>query len=263
LPDDPFSIAARAYSRARLATLEGDLVAAEELYREAAAGFACGDRPVMRTICLGMLADFDERSGRYGSAVDELEEAVRLSDALGLRGFNGSLLSRLAWVLLQAGDIGRAEVMSRRALDQGRRLRNTQVLFLALTGTAVLHRHRGRNAEAATAATEAVGFYRSGWPRRFRNRIDPELEILTAAAACCAVLGIIAVQDGDGDKGAQLLGHADRLRSDGHAPVPALQGDEIDRAREAATALLGHDGFVAAFEQGRRLELDELVAFRA
>jgi predicted ATPase len=263
LPDEPFAIAARAYSRARLGTLDGDLAVAEQHYREAAAGFACGDRPVMRTICLGMLADFDERSRRYGSAVEELEEAVRLSDALGLRGFNGSLLSRLAWVLLQVGDIGRAEVMSGRALDQGRRLRNTQVLFLALTGMALLHRHRGDNGEAATAATEAVEYYRSGWPRRFRNRIDPELEILTAAAACCTVLGVIAVEEGDPTRGAQLLGHAERLRGDGGAPVPALQRRDIDRAGVAATVTLGRDGFLAAFEHGQRSGLEELLSFRA
>jgi tetratricopeptide (TPR) repeat protein len=259
LPDDPFTFAARAYSRARLGTLDGDLVVAEQHYREAAAGFAEGDRPVMRTICLGMLADFDERAGRYGPAVDELEEAVRLSDSLGLRGFNGSLLSRLAWVLLQNADVERAEVMARRALDQGRRLRSTQVLFLALTASAVLHRRRGQDDQAASAATEAVGLYLAGWPRRFRNRIDPELEILTAVAACCAVLGMLAVEEGDGAHGAQLLGHANHLRGDGGGPVPAFQHDDISRAQESATALLGRDGFAAAFDQGERLDLGELL----
>jgi hypothetical protein len=153
--------------------------------------------------------------------------------------------------------------MSGRALDQGRRLRNTQVLFLALTGMALLHRHRGDNGEAATAATEAVEYYRSGWPRRFRNRIDPELEILTAAAACCTVLGVIAVEEGDPTRGAQLLGHAERLRGDGGAPVPALQRRDIDRAGVAATVTLGRDGFLAAFEHGQRSGLEELLSFRA
>jgi hypothetical protein len=163
-------------------------------------------------------------------------------------------------VLLQSADIERAEVMAGRALDQGRRLRSTQVLFLALTASAVLHRRRGRDGQAASAATEAVGLYRQGWPRRFRNRIDPELEVVTAVAACCALLGMLAVEEGDPVHGAQLLGHADRLRGGRGAPVPAFQHDDIGRAQHSATAVLGQDAYAAAFEQGQRLDLGELLA---
>jgi predicted ATPase/DNA-binding SARP family transcriptional activator len=261
LPDEPFSLAARAYSRAKLATMDGDLVAAEAHFREATAGFASGDRPVMRTICLGMLADFDERAGRYEAAADRLEEAVGLCEALGLRGFNGSLLARLAWQLLQSGDVARAEVMSARSLELGRRLRHLPVLYLALTGSAVLHRHHGRNGDAAAAATEALGLRHTGWPRRFGNRIDPSLEILTAAAACCVVLGVVAVEAGEAVRGARLLGHAARLRGDAGVCVPALQGDDIDRARDVATSLLGHDGLTTAWDRGRQMDVDELVVF--
>ena len=79
LPDEPFAIAARAYSLAKLALLDRDLVAAEQHYRDASAGFTIGDRPVMKAICLGMLADFDERRRRYVSALEELEEAITLN----------------------------------------------------------------------------------------------------------------------------------------------------------------------------------------
>jgi predicted ATPase len=261
LPDEPFALAARAYSLAILGVLDGDLVAAEQHYREAAAGFAGGGRPVMRAICLGLLADFDERAGRYASAIEELEEAVQLSAAVGLRGFSGSLLSRLAWVLLQAGDATRAEIMTERALDIGRRLRSASVLFLALTGSALVHRHHRRDGDAAAAATEALELYRADGPRVFGNRIDPDFEIRACAAVCCAVLGILAVGTGDGVRGARLLGHADRLRGDVGAPVPAFQHDDIDQARDAAIALVGHDAFVAAFELGHRSDLGELVAF--
>jgi predicted ATPase len=259
LPDDRFTIAVRAYSRAVLGVLDRDLVAAEQHYREAASGFADGARPVMRIVCLGMVADFDERAGRLTAAIDELEEAVELTDALGLRSFTGSVLSRLAWVLLQDGNVVRAEIMNRRALEVGRRLRSPSVLFLALTGAALVHRHHGRNTDAVAAATEALEIYCTGWPRRFGNRIDPELEIRSAAAVCCAILGIIAADDGDGTRAAQLLGHAERLRGDAAAPVTALQHAEIDSARDTAIGLLGSDGFAAAFEQGRQLDIGELL----
>ena len=67
LPDEPFVIAARAYSRAKLAGLDGDLEQSERYYREAADGFAQIDRPMMLAMCLGMVADFDERTRRLPS----------------------------------------------------------------------------------------------------------------------------------------------------------------------------------------------------
>ena len=133
------------------------------------------------------------------------------------------------------------------------------MLFLALTGAALVHRHHGRNTDAVAAATEALEIYRTGWPRRFGNRIDPELETRSAAAVCCAILGIVAADDGDGTRAAQLLGHAERLRGDAAAPVTALQHAEIDSARDTAIGLLGSDGFAAAFEQGRQLDIGELL----
>jgi hypothetical protein len=138
-------------------------------------------------------------------------------------------------------------------------LRSVPVLFLALTGAALLHRHHHRNTEAVENATEALELYRVGWPRRFGNRIDPELETRSAAAVCCAVLGIIASEAGDGARAAQLLGQADRLRGDVGAPVTALQHDEIEGARAAAVVVLGTEGFDVAFELGRQSDLAALL----
>jgi tetratricopeptide (TPR) repeat protein len=263
LPDEPFVLAARAYSRAILAILDGDLVEAEHHYREAAGGFSRRDRPVLRTICLGMLADFDERAFNYASAIEELEEAVELSDALQLKGFSGALLSRLAWVLLLDGNVERAEIMTERSLDLGRRLRNAPVVFVALTSSALVHRHHGRNGDAAAAASEALELYQAGGPRRFGNRIDPEFDLLAGASACCAVLAVLAADEGKGDQAAQLLGCAERLSVAAGAPMLELLQGDIERARDAAMALLGHDAFVAAFEQGRRGELGKLVGVSA
>ncbi len=261
LPDDPFLIAARAYSQAKLGMLDGDLAHAERCYREAADGFSRIDRPVMRSMCLGMVADFDERNGDYRAAIMGLEEAVETNNALGLRGFMGALLARLGWALLQDGNTGRAELMYQRAEGLARRLNNAPVVFLALTGLAALHRLDGRNGDAATAGIEALELYLVGGPRRLANRVDPRADVLTAAAVCCAVLGNVAAEGGRGEQAAQLLGHAEHLRNDAGAPVPTFQRDDLDRARDAAVTLVGHDEFLAAFERGRRGQLGDDVAF--
>ncbi|MEY2400781.1 MAG: hypothetical protein QOJ08_892, partial [Ilumatobacteraceae bacterium] len=263
VPEDPFVIAVRAYSRAKLGGLDGDLAQSERYYREAAAGFAQIDRPMMRAMCLGMVADFEERRGSYQDAINNLDEAVATNDALGLRGFNGSLLARLGWALLQDGDTVRAEVAYNRALDLARRLSNTPVAFLALTGRAVLHRLDGRIESAAEAAHEALDLYLAGEPRRLANRVDPRADLLGGAAVCCTELAILAVEAGDAERSARLLGHADRLRSDVGVPVPKFQCSDLDRAREAASALLGPEAFEAAFDLGKHGQLGQDVAFKA
>ena len=261
-PDDPFVVAARAYSRAKISGLDGDLVASERHYREAAYGFSQIDRPMMHAMCLGIVADFDERCGDYRAAIDKLDDAIATNDSLGLRGFNGSLLARLGWALLQHGDHGRAEVAYERALNVARRLSNIPVIVLALTGRAVVHRFDGRYATASEAATEALELYLAGQPRRLANRVDPRADLLGGAAVCCTELGILAVADGDAEHAARLFGQAQRLRSDVGVDVPMFELVELDQAIDAACGMLGPDAFRAAFDFGQQGQLGENVTFR-
>ena len=60
----------------------------------------------------------------------------------------------------------------------------------------------------------------------------------------------------------RLLGHADRLRNDAASPVPVFQRDGLDRAFEAASALLGPDAVQAAFDVGQQGRLGHDVTFR-
>jgi predicted ATPase len=234
-PDDDFVVGARAYSEAVLAMLDEDHVAAERHYRSAADGFRLSDRPVMLAMTLGILADFDERHGRYEVAVGELEEAIQLAEEVGMRGFVGSLYSRLAWSLLEEGDVARAEVMIQHALDAGRRLRSPHILFLANAGWALLHRVQGRNRDAAIAARDALLIHETEGVSRMRNRIDPDFEIASVLAVCHTVLAVVAIEEGDPERGAERLAEADRLRSSVGAQVPKFQVSDIERARGASS----------------------------
>ncbi|MFL6205964.1 MAG: BTAD domain-containing putative transcriptional regulator [Acidimicrobiales bacterium] len=253
--DDTFSAAAVAYARGKLAVLDGDLAEAEIHYRAAAEGFSKIDRPVERSISLGMVADFDEHAGDYASAITVLDAAIAMNDELGTRGFVGSLLVRLGWALLHEGHVERAYVTYRRALEDARRVRNTPVLFLAHTGTGVVHRLRGDDDRAAAAATHALGLHAAGGPRRFRNRIDRQMDVLDGAAACCSVLAVIAAEAGDAPRAARLLGRAERLRDDAGNPVPPFQQRDVERAQELTRAVLGRDVFEAELAAGRHGDL--------
>ena len=238
-PDEPFAAAARVYSEAKLAILDGDLDAAERHYRAATAGFAALDRPVMTSMCLGIVADFDERAGDYRAAVATLEAAIETNAAL-IGGFTGSLHARLGWVLLLDGQMERSEVVYGRALESARRVLHTMVLFQALAGLAALHRLHGRNDDAATAAIEALEHYRVGDFRRFRNRIDPTWDLLTAAAVARTVLAAVAAERGEPAEAAAHLAEAEQLRAAAGVEVPWFQQADVEMVRR----LLGDDAAV-------------------
>jgi predicted ATPase len=250
--DDPFVLARRAYQLGKLAVLDGDLRQAEEHYREAADRFGVIDRPMMHAMCLDVVADFDERSGNYAAAIKKLEEAIKTNESMGLRGLTGAMQVRLGWDMLNEGDAGGAQLTYEHALDVARRLRHTQNVFFALSGLAALHLLEGRERAAREAATEALDIHLARGHRRFGNRIDPEAEIQRAAAACCTVLGLLAAKNGQMEHAAQLLGHAERLCNDAGLAMNVFPSGEVDRARDAAVAVLGVDGFARAFEQGQR-----------
>ena len=186
----------------------------------------------MNSMCLGMIADFDERAGDFPGAIKALEAAIETNQTL-LGGFTGSLLSRLGWVLLEDGQTARAESVYQQALASGRRVQHAMVVFLSLAGVAALDRIHGRNREAVAAATEALEIFEAGGPRRFQNRVDTAADLGAAAAVCCVVLAAVAAEGGEPDRAATLLARAEQLRVEAGAEVPWFQRDDVDRLRAA------------------------------
>ena len=239
-PDGAHEVAARTYSLAKLAMIDGDLEAAERHYRAATDGFVRLDRPVQNSICLGMVADFDERAGDYPAAIKRLEAAIETNESL-LGGFTGSLQAHLGWVLLHDGQRARAETVFEGALDSARRVRHTLVLFQAQAGLAAVHRLAGRHAAAEAAASEALELYRADEFRRFRNRVDPTSDLKAAAAVCCEVLAAMCAERDEPERAAALLAEGDRLRAESGVELPPFLHDDVGRARVAAYAALGSE----------------------
>jgi predicted ATPase/DNA-binding SARP family transcriptional activator len=259
LPDDPFVLAGRSFSKAKLAALEGDLALAEACYRDAAARFAPIERPVMLAMTLSLVADFDDRAGDHGAAGRALGRAVGLGDEHGLRGFTGTQLARLGWALLNDGDLDQARAVYDRTVDTARRLRNEPVLFLALTGIAALDRLAGHDDAAAASAREALALHVDAGPRRLANRVDPAREVLGSAAACCTVLAGVAIDDGDVERGALLLAHAERLRDDAGLDVPSFQRGDVDSAEARLRDALDDQRRALAREAGRSGRLGQTI----
>jgi predicted ATPase/DNA-binding SARP family transcriptional activator len=111
-------------------------------------------------------------------------------------------------------------------------------------------------AEARGDAAHAIEHHRAAFEQACtvpHPRAAPlALEGLAAAAALA----------GDGEWAAQLLGCGDRMRSErGSVRAPSEQID-VDRARDAATTLLGRHAFGAALEQGRQSSVEAVVTLR-
>ena len=188
----------------------------------------------MNSMCLGMVADFDERAGDFPAAINALEAAIATNEEL-LGGFTGALLARLGWVLLQDGQLARARgcLPARARLGapgatHHRRSSAPSPASPRCTGST------GATRDAAAAADEAMEIYRAGGPRRFRNRVDHVADLHTAAAVCCVVLAAIAAEDDEPERAATLLGQAERLCADAGVEVPAFQHDDAERARDTA-----------------------------
>ena len=193
-PDGAFEVPARSYSLAKLAMIDGDLEAAERHYRAATEGFGRLDRPVMNSMCLGMVADFDERAGDYPAAIKRLEAAIETNESL-LGGFTGSLQAHLGWVLLHDGQRARAETVFEGALDSARRVRH-------IDGVVPGPGRAGRDPSAPRTSRRGrtpppprrSELYRAGGFRRFRNRVDPTSDLKAAAAVCCEVLAAMCAE---------------------------------------------------------------------
>ena len=124
LPDDPFVIAARAYSRAKLAVLDGDLAAGRAqlprrrrgLLPDRSAGDAarCAWAWSPTSTSAPATTAAASRTLRGGDRDQRRARAARASRARSL--------ARLGWALLQDGDLVGAEATYERALDVARRL---------------------------------------------------------------------------------------------------------------------------------------------
>ncbi len=242
--------------------LDGDLDGSRAHYRAATEGFARIDRPVMNSMCLGMVADFDERAGDYAAADHDAGGGDRDQRRRLLGGFTGSLLARLGWVLLHDGRAGsgrdglpaRARRGPPRAQHAGD-VPRPRPGWPSCTGSTVATTPRSR---LATEAARALPGRRA--PPVPEPHRPPARPAGAGAAVCCAVLGVLAAEAGrrgaSGDACSGTPSDSAARPARRRAGVPARRRRPGSRRGEAA---LGRDAFLAAFELGRRGELDEVA----
>ncbi|GAB3870560.1 BTAD domain-containing putative transcriptional regulator [Kibdelosporangium lantanae] len=284
---DQWGVAAALDDRATQWTARGDFESAERDAAESAALFeALGERwgQLQSSFTLGMLA---QTSGDYARAAELHREGLRVAEELGLWTEVSYQLSWLGRTAMGAGDYARAWDLHSRAMRLGAEQGFKPAEMYAETGlglgarregkvdvaekhlTRVLDWHRAVGFEAGSSlilaelgfVAEARGDVAEAWRWQLAGfRVAWENESPRAVAlALEGLAGAAALSESFVDA-ARLLGAAARTRESVGRPLPTSQRGDVDRIAGAARKALGTKGYAEAFEQGRTIHVEELVA---
>lgn len=199
-------------------------------------------------ISLNNLGNVLRMLGEPAAARAALEESLKIRRELGDRAGISSSLNNLAMALSDQGDYGLARELYEEALQIARELGDRRGIAHAL----------GNQAEIAYDLEEyaaALSLYRQTLDV-FEELGDPWgiAGVLEGTAGSAAGLGL-------GLPAGRLLGAAARLREEIGAVIPPPEQARYQRqTRDARQALKDEAAFRAAWEEGRRLALDEAVA---
>jgi tetratricopeptide (TPR) repeat protein len=237
-------------------------------------------------------AESHERKGRFDLAGADYQAAIEIAERLGARAQGEVLKARLGSALLEAGESERGERMLREVIAGQEGASNEAMPFarLALAGWLCL---AGRTAEAreqirllreqfkiahfiifdafilgGEAFVEAADGRHDACLAKVRLALERAEDPLSQTIAphmraMYLHLAAVALAGADGGSrardGARCLAAGDALLPDSHAPT-TVERETHARATKALRALLGDDGFEAAYAEGGGLSPGEAAA---
>ncbi|MGH2613966.1 MAG: ATP-binding protein [Thermomicrobiales bacterium] len=240
--------AAALLSRAGLAAVQGDfeqavalgeegLVLAEETGDEHGVGWA-----------LAQIGGARLYAGQPAEAVAFLEQAVARFTATGNVPWRAMTLDYLGLAVLTLGDSARAAALYEEALALQRTAGETWATAQTLSRLGELARRAGRLADAAALYGEGLDLAR-------------EHDDHWITADCLTGLARVATASGEVERAARLFGAAEAHRwAMGVASVPLALHLEDDPNLRTAHAVLGEGRFLAAWQEGRAMPPEEVIA---
>ncbi len=244
-PAEP--IRAKALSGASLfAWLQGDHPQARLFAEESLAILrALGDRAGTAR-ALSNLASVICDAGDYVHSRELHEESLALYEEVGDQRGVAIGLQNLAYGAIVEGDYERAEDLGRRCLviQRGRGDPRGSAVSIFNLGLAALF--QGRSEAAFRFLEESLRLSQSIGDREY-------------VALCLGALADVHAGRGDPARGAALLAAADGVRGSISARLEPAERELLDRTNLAIRQQLAEDECAAAWEEGRRLEVDEAV----
>ena len=291
---DPWTRAAVLVQRGAFYGMFGRTAEAESESRAALAAFRDSGDPWGTAVALVQTADFAAMRADYPSAIRLLEEAVAFGEEAGAWGDMVHMAGKLAAVRLRTGDLaGARSDLERAEHDEEQRgtLPSDTRVWLGLVRTE-LHVLEGDPAAAARQCEKVLSYLetrQSVWWQGFRALAQARLALLTVdrdeergralmatalqnasewvemppLAGVIDAVAVLALRHprpspGQARLAATLLGGAHAVR--GVFDEASLDAPAV---RDAALGLLGETGFDAAYQQGRDLDRQELLALAA
>ena len=249
--------------------------------------------------CMSLLGLVACYQGDATRALARFEEGLGLARALNNRDALGYLSIYMAFALYRHLEIARAEAIWRDALSSFSQIDDKDGIAFVLYGLGMVSLMQGDDRLAAERLTQSLDMYRVIGDRRYiaivlnglgklaQTRNDPAGAITNfkESLSLCrhmgdklgmieAVEGIATAMDitngsakhraGYGaisraTKMAQLLGAAQTLRNTIGAPLPLVECDGLERRVNALRASLGDAAFMAAWEEGGAMTLEQAV----
>ena len=229
-----------------VAQLQGDYDRAVAVHDESLALFrTLGDQ---RGVALSLLTmgTMAQLQGDLVRATAHYEESLALFQALGDTRGTAASLSSLGNLASSQGDFAAADELYVQSAVLFRELGDTRDIAACLSNQAGIARDRGDLLRAAAFARESLALFH-------------ELGDHRGIAACLELIGSATAVQGP-ERGTRLLAAAETLREATGVNRPAARGADQERTVAALRSTLGPDAFARAWEAGRRLPLDEIVA---
>jgi non-specific serine/threonine protein kinase len=229
-----------------VAQLRGEYDQAVALHDESLALFrTLGDE---RGVALSLLTigTMAQLQGDLARATVHYEESLALFQALDDPRGIAAALSSLGNLASSRGDFAAADELYTECAVLFRELGDTRDIAACLGNQARIARDRGNLGRAVTLAQESLALFH-------------ELGDHRGIAACLELIGSATAAQGP-ERGTRLLAAAKVLRETTGVERPAgLRADQAHTV-DALRGALGADAFARAWEAGRRLPLDEIVA---
>jgi predicted ATPase/DNA-binding SARP family transcriptional activator len=192
---------------------------------------------------LGLIAllqgDYDQAKALYSESLRIFEES---EDREGI----ASMLMYLGNAARHSGDNEKASVLLEQSLPLLTEVGDDYAVSRALCGMGIVAMHRGDHAKAAELIEQSLTMSIKGGDR-------------VEVAECLEGLAYVACAQSRLTRSARLLGAAESLRLAIATPLARGIRSNYDATLSALTSQLGKAEFASAWEQGRRMTMDQAV----
>jgi non-specific serine/threonine protein kinase len=274
------------YARAALATQRAELATMVELAVEMRQLAATAQHKAYEAFALDLEGNAYWALGKLAEGETLLADSVAVASSIGLRWHEAFALAELSRLVFDRGDLQRARELAERALSVAISAGEEMPAAFALDVLAVQALAHGDVAQATAHGEQALARYtRVGYRegvasatqllaktaleqrqvKLAHSRLTDVLDLhrrlghRSGLASTLEASARLRVLVGHDTRAAILLGVAESLRLQAHAPVPPSERSTISRMRSALAQRVGTD-FASMIDHGRSITVDAAVA---